>query len=52
MWKPDIPARDSPVVLHDNLKVLELADGDCVEGDIEKDKGPFEEGVDGVCCAE
>ena len=50
MWKPDIPARDSPVVLYDNLKVLELADGNCVEGDIKQDEGPFEEGVDGVCC--
>ena len=45
----DIPTRYSSVVLNNNLKILELADGDCVERYIKKDESPLEERVDGVC---
>jgi hypothetical protein len=49
--EPNIPTRYSSVVLYHNLEVLELADSDCVEGYVQEDKSPFEEGVNGVSYA-
>jgi hypothetical protein len=50
-WEPqNIPTRNSSVVFYNNLQVLELADGDGVEGDVEENEAPLEEGVDGVGC--
>lgn len=46
----DIPTRYPSVILDNNLKVLELAHGDCVKGYVEEDKRPLEEGVNSVCC--
>jgi hypothetical protein len=49
-WEPwNIPARYPSIVLDYNFKVLKFDGSDRVECDIEKDKRPFEEGVDGVC---
>jgi hypothetical protein len=50
-WEPqNIPTRNSSIVFYNNLQVLKLADGDGVEGDIEENEAPLEEGVDGVRC--
>lgn len=48
----DIPTGHPSVVLDNNLKILELVDGDGVERHVQQDEGPLEEGVDGVCCKE
>jgi hypothetical protein len=45
----NVPARDALNVPDHDLKALEVEDCACVEGDVEEDEGPFEEGVFGVC---
>ena len=45
----NVPARDALDVPNHNLETLKIEDGACVEGDVEEDECPFEEGVDGVC---
>jgi hypothetical protein len=46
-----VPSARTLGVLDDNFKGCEVDGGNGVEGDVEKDEGPFEEGVDGVRCA-
>lgn len=46
----DIPLADSFDVPDDHLERVEIQGGDSVECDVEKDKGPLEEGVGRVGC--
>lgn len=47
----NIPSGDAPRILDHDLEVGELHHCDGVEGHVQEDEGPFEEGVDGVCWA-
>jgi hypothetical protein len=50
LWKPqDVPSAQTLDVLDNNLKAAEVHSGDCVESNIQKNQGPLEESVDGVC---
>jgi hypothetical protein len=46
----NVPTRYTSDIFYNNLEVGELDHSHCVEGHIEKDERPFEEGVDGVGC--
>ena len=49
-WKPvDIPFAGSLGILDHQLEAAEVECRDSIKGDIQKDKSPLEEGVDGVC---
>lgn len=50
-WKPlYIPSTDSFDVPHDKLKRVKVECGDSIEAHIEKNQGPFEEGISGISC--
>lgn len=51
-WKPlNIPLTDALRIPDDHLERIEIKGGNGVEGNVEEDERPLEEGISGVGCS-